>query len=116
MDPDSHLIDVVTIELLIEADDGAMNLVNEVCSLYFVDGRKRVDAILSAAKQGDVDAAAHGAHALKGASRTIGAVEVGLVCERIEQAGELPGQDALDELEQSFSRACGALRAFTAAR
>lgn len=61
----------------------------QVIGLYFENGSKLVGELETAVHARDVDGGQHAAHALKGASRTIGAIAVG---------------DASAELESAFRR------------
>ncbi len=58
----------------------------QVIGLYFENGAKLVDEMTAALKIRDLDGAMHAAHALKGASRTIGAVAVGDAASLLEAA------------------------------
>jgi HPt (histidine-containing phosphotransfer) domain-containing protein len=58
----------------------------------------------------DLSGIAHAAHRLKGAARTIGAMALSDVCERIESAAKSTDRVQLRELRQGYSREIDRLR------
>ncbi len=77
---------------------------------FLEDSLKYVTNIQQAEQKGDVATLVYVAHSLKGASRSLGAENLGNICEQIEIKGkknELTNIDTLlDQLEKSFNQTC----------
>jgi len=82
-----------------------------VVERYVDEGRHTLEALRAALS--DAEALRAGAHKLKGASRLVGALELGDRCQQLEElarAGQLPDAAAVfDEVEHEFARVCTAL-------
>lgn len=82
---------------------GGQNAVVEIVELYFADQALLLDHIREALAANDSARLLDRAHALKGCSINLGAVEIGSLCEKIEQlsaARELSEAAAIvDQLE-----------------
>jgi HPt (histidine-containing phosphotransfer) domain-containing protein len=75
---------------------------------------KYCDALGAAIDAGDCSELREQAHALKSSSRSVGAVEVGAICERLEMVGASGTVDGaaalLDKLDRAIERAVSLLR------
>ena len=80
----------------------------EMAIQFLCSFREQQESLLLPVKQAldEIDMAAVGAaaHRLKGAVRTIGAVELGNVCERIEAAAKVGDNSLFREMRQAFFR------------
>ncbi len=73
------------------------------------------DQLVQAFDSGDISKVASCAHRIKGASKTIGAVDLGALCEKIESAARSGDGDQADRLRPDFLRESARLRSFLAA-
>ena len=55
---------------------------------FLINARKQMSTIGNAARAGDIATISRVAHVLKSASRTVGAVQLGELCQKIETAGK----------------------------
>ena len=82
---------------------GGKKALTEIVELYFADQVQLLEHIREALAASDATRLRDRAHALKGCSINLGAVEIGSLCEKIERlsaAGELREATALvDQLE-----------------
>ncbi|MGB0720766.1 MAG: CHASE domain-containing protein [Gammaproteobacteria bacterium] len=62
------------------------------------NARERADALARAHKSGDLSAIGQTAHALKSASRSVGALRLGLLCEQIEQSAKAHDEATVETL------------------
>lgn len=76
--------------------EGEPDLIVELIELYAEDAPHRLSAIRDALAAGDLAALGRAAHGLKGSSASLGARQVGTLCERLER---LSGQESLQEGE-----------------
>ena len=67
-------------------DVGGEDIVDEICALFLAGGRGRGWTSCAPRRTGDADAAAPGAHALKGSAANIGAVAVSAAAAEVERA------------------------------
>lgn len=110
-------LDEATLKQLIDLDDGRTELLAELVGLFKEDSPERLRALQKSMAEGDATAASELAHALKGASGTIGAKRMREIAHSIEKAGKAGRLDAevlgwAGELEAAYAEACAALDAF----
>ncbi len=94
-----------------EPDPGLMS---ELVELFETDASGRLERIAAMAKAGDLVGLRHEAHALKGSSRALGALQLGLRCDDLERAA-LAGKPeaalhAAAGLEEDYQATSAALR------
>ena len=80
--------------------------VDQVCAVFLVDGRERVDAMRAACAAGDADAAARSAHRLKSASGFLGASRLSALCGEVER---LARDDRLGDVRARLDLVSGEL-------
>jgi signal transduction histidine kinase/DNA-binding response OmpR family regulator/HPt (histidine-containing phosphotransfer) domain-containing protein len=115
--PGAGPVDVERVRDLVagfKGSDGA-DVVQSVVALYVEQAPQRLDAVVRAARDGDAEALRTAAHALRGSSSALGAVEVEGLCaelERLAAAGDLDRVVGLaGQLEDAVARTVPALRA-----
>ena len=84
MNPETTAIDESVIQTLMELDDGAGEVFEELVDLYLTDAPGRLQEMRKAAEEDNADQMRRAAHTLKGSSRNLGAVRVAAVCADIE--------------------------------
>lgn len=114
--PREEILDMATLEELLNLDDGATGLVMEMAGLFQEDGPLRITQLKEACAAGDHQAAGESAHALKGAAGTLGAVRLRALAgeaERLARQNDLPAiQRLIPSLEASYPVFMEALQAF----
>jgi HPt (histidine-containing phosphotransfer) domain-containing protein len=120
---DPEVLDAPTIarlrQLAADTQRDGEDVLGELFSLYEKDARARVVAIATAVQAGELAAAGAVAHALKGASANVGAVQVRARCADVEaaaKAGDRAGAAAhaarmAPEVEAALAALASALRA-----
>lgn len=108
MSRERQIVDRTMIDELKELN-GDDELLTSLVEMFVRDGSERISELEAASRAGDLAAATEAAHALKGSSRTLGAVEVGHLCEQIESRASPPAAAEVAELRTAFERACGTL-------
>jgi len=78
-------LDISAIDELRSMADGEPNFVAEVIALYLEDAETRVDQLRTAAATGDLTTLASIAHALRGSSANLGALEIVRICRTVEE-------------------------------
>lgn len=112
--PTLPVLNALALAQLRELAEGDAAFLADVVAGYRQETPGRVVELARAADAGDHAAVVAAAHALKGASRTIGAERVGAVCQAIESAGRegtLPAVDVLEALGHEVALAATALEA-----
>ena len=88
-------------------------------SKFLLNAKIQVEAVLTGAAAGDLDAAANAAHTLKSAARSVGALALGELCDDIETAGRAADSvtclAGVALLSATFARATQAIEAALAA-
>ena len=74
-----------------------------------------MQALVEACAAGDIAGAVAQAHKLKSSARTVGALALGDLCERIEAAGKAGDDEALGRLLPAFERESAMVAAWLAA-
>ena len=101
-------IDLGVLNSIAEAQgDGAPDLVVELIDLFLADTPRRVAAMRAAMANSDAPLLARAAHALKGSSSTLGAIQVAESCAELERlARDVSLQEAalvLHRLDQELT-------------
>lgn len=95
-------VDLVLLMSLEDAQvEGEPDFIVELIDLYAEDAPRRLSAIRGALAAGDLMALRRAAHGLKGSSASLGARQVQMLCEKLEQ---LSGRDFLREGETLLAR------------
>lgn len=112
----SDLLDLTTLQNLVELDDGAHGLVSEMIGIFRDDTPRRIQDILQAVASQDADALSRAGHALKGGAGALGAKALRTLAAELEILGrsgsvnagaELPAQ-----LEATFQASLAALETY----
>ncbi len=90
--------------------DGSGGVLADVLETYLEDAAKRLLDLESAQKSGDAEHLKGTAHALKGASRSVGATAVAGLCAKLENDEPNPEED-LALLRAELDRAFAEIRA-----
>ena len=112
----SDLLDLMTLRNLVELDDGAYGLVQEMIAIFREDTPRRIQDILTAAAQGHAEELSRAGHALKGGAGALGAEAMRVLASDLEalgRGGEFDaGPDLAERLEAVFRDTLTALEAF----
>jgi HPt (histidine-containing phosphotransfer) domain-containing protein len=110
------LLDMMTLQNLVELDEGGTGLLSEMIGIFREDTPRRLRDILTAAEQGNATAFSHAGHALKGGAGALGANALRKFAADIETAGRNGSVDAGPELakrlEDLFQASLSALEAY----
>ena len=114
MNPDSgDILDAAQVEDLRGIDDGAMFA--KLVRMYLVKAPERIQLLRGHVAAANFAGMAQEAHALKGASGSIGAIRVADACRQIEQAVKAQDAGPVEALtlalDEEFGRARDALQA-----
>lgn len=114
----SELLDLTTLQNLVDLDDGGHGLVAEMIDIFRDDTPRRLQDILAAVSQGNAEDLSRAAHALKGGAGALGAKALRLLAADLEALGRSgsveAGPDLADRLEALFQESLAALNAFVA--
>lgn len=125
MDPFSsaqgEALDADTIQQLIDLDDGGLGLLQEMYEIFRDDTPSRIEALEAAVRADKREEMGDIAHAIKGASATIGATQVRALSLALETAGRKGSSEAepavlVSDLKQAFQRALKALGEYLASK
>lgn len=83
--------------LINTADD--RDLLREALILFRETSKGYLDSIVAAALSGNLEKVGIEAHTLKGSAKTIGAIELGMIAEKVEKAAKAKNQDALTMID-----------------
>jgi HPt (histidine-containing phosphotransfer) domain-containing protein len=112
----SDLLDLTTLQNLVELDDGGHTLLEEMLEIFRDDTPRRIQDILTAATKGDAEELSRAAHALKGGAGALGAKALRYLAADLEALGRDGSADAgpdLDaRLETCFQASQDALQAY----
>jgi len=118
MDPmppvQGDVLDADTIQQLIDLDDGGLGLLQEMYEIFRDDTPSRIEALEVAVRAGQREEMGDIAHAIKGASATIGASQVRALSLALETAGRKGDSGAepavlVSDLKLAFQQALKAL-------
>jgi CheY-like chemotaxis protein len=88
--------------------EGQPDILIEIIESFLKTSPKRVDQIVSFLESGDFEGSAREAHSLKSSANTLGAEELGKLCQRIEDRAELDDnaivRSRIQSLQQLYSR------------
>ena len=115
----SNLLDLATLQNLVELDDGGTGLLSEMIDIFREDTPRRLRDILGAADRGQAEELSRAGHALKGGAGALGAEALRHLAARVEGLGR-SGSAALDpelaeRLQTTFQASLEALEAYVAA-
>ncbi|WP_257312706.1 Hpt domain-containing protein [Geothrix fuzhouensis] len=112
----SDLLDLTTLQNLVELDDGSFGLVLEMMGIFREDTQRRIEDILAAATRQDAEEFSRASHALKGGAGALGAKALRALAAELEALGRggsvEAGADLRDRLESLFQASLAALEAF----
>jgi HPt (histidine-containing phosphotransfer) domain-containing protein len=112
----SDLLDLMTLRNLVELDDGAYGLVQEMIVIFREDTPRRINDILEAAAKGNAEELSRAGHALKGGAGALGAEAMRILAADLEALGRGGDWDAgpglADRLNAIFKDTLAALEAF----
>ena len=114
----SDLLDLTTLQNLVDLDDGSHGLLSEMITIFREDTPRRIRDILSAAGEGKAEELSRAAHALKGGAGALGAEALRALASELEQLGRAGSADAGADLpvrlESTFQASLLALDAYVA--
>ena len=115
------VLDPGTLQQLLDLDDGALGLIQEMCQLFMEDMPPRILAMEAAIKADQKEEMGDVAHAVKGAASTMGAPRVRAVALALETLGRVgkgdePAEALLERLRVEYESAREALQAFIVAK
>ncbi|HWA16880.1 MAG TPA: Hpt domain-containing protein [Gemmatimonadales bacterium] len=113
MTAETRIDPTVINELIDLGPDTGLQLVKDLVELFNGEAPLRLGAMREGLATGNSTAIAHAAHAMRGGAGNLGAVAVGGLCTRIEQAARdgdlLAVRPMLDQLDQELEFVHGAL-------
>ncbi|HEX9080824.1 MAG TPA: Hpt domain-containing protein [Holophagaceae bacterium] len=114
--PSTDLLDLPTLQNLVDLDDGSTGLVAEMTALFREDTPRRIQELRQALALADADGFSRAAHALKGGAGAIGARLLRSQAAELEALGrggstQVPA-GALEQLETTFQESLDALEAY----
>ncbi|NWJ41116.1 MAG: Hpt domain-containing protein [Geothrix sp.] len=111
----SDLLDMTTIQNLVELDDGGHGLLSEMVAIFREDTPRRIQDILTAIAEGNAEELSRAGHALKGGSGALGANALRTLAAELEALGRegssSAGPDLPGRLEGTFLASLAALEA-----
>lgn len=115
----SHdMLDLVTLQNLVELDDGGTGLLSEMIEIFREDTPRRIQDILQAAAGGNALELSRAGHALKGGSGALGVSALRSLAAEVEHLGRDGsadvGPDMAQQLESVFQASLVALEAYVA--
>jgi HPt (histidine-containing phosphotransfer) domain-containing protein len=114
----SDLLDLTTIQNLVDLDDGSHGLLSEMIAIFREDTPRRIQDILKAAADGNAEELSRAGHALKGGAGALGAEAMRLLAAELETLGRKgsteAGADLPERLDAAFQASLAALEAFLA--
>jgi two-component system, sensor histidine kinase len=115
----SDLLDLITLQNLVELDDGGHTLLEEMLEIFRDDTPRRLQDIVTAAAKGDAEELSRAAHALKGGAGALGAKTLRYLAADLEALGRdgsaEAGPDLEARLQTCFQASLEALEAYLAA-
>jgi HPt (histidine-containing phosphotransfer) domain-containing protein len=114
----SDLLDLTTLQNLVELDDGGSGLLSEMVVIFQEDTPRRIRDILAAAAKGNAQELSHAGHALKGGAGALGVNAMRHLAADLEALGRSGsvdvGPDLAERLEATFQASLAALDAYVA--
>jgi HPt (histidine-containing phosphotransfer) domain-containing protein len=112
----TDLLDLTTLQNLVELDDGGHALLSEMIGIFREDTPRRIQDILTAVAQGNADALSRASHALKGGAGALGANALRFLAADLETLGRDGstdvGPDLAARLETTLQISLAALEAY----
>jgi HPt (histidine-containing phosphotransfer) domain-containing protein len=112
----SNLLDLTTLQNLVELDDGGPGLLSEMIAIFRDDTPRRIQDILAAAAKGNAEELSRASHALKGGAGALGAEAMRVLASDLETLGRGgsadAGPDLSARLETTFQASLAALEAY----
>lgn len=112
----SDLLDLTTLQNLVELDDGGHGLLSEMIDIFRDDTPHRIQDILEAVAQGNADSLSRAGHALKGGAGALGANALRVLAADLEALGRSgsteAGPDLSARLEATFQASLAALEGY----
>ena len=114
----SDLLELTTLQNLVELDDGGHTLLEEMLEIFRDDTSRRLSDIVTAADKGDAEELSRAAHALKGGAGALGAKALRYLAADLEALGRdgsaEAGPDLEARLQACFQASLAALEAYLA--
>ncbi|MDK2980159.1 MAG: hypothetical protein PWQ55_506 [Chloroflexota bacterium] len=105
---DNVIIDVTKLKEYFPYEGEDIKMIQELAQEFLADTRKRLQALEEAWTEADAAALGEGAHSIKGASLTFGAVRFSQLSKEVEMMGKSGNlenmREKLDELQEEFTR------------
>lgn len=112
----SDLLDLTTLQNLVDLDDGSHGLVSEMIEIFRDDTPRRIQDILGAVAEGNAEALSRAGHALKGGAGALGAKALRALGSDLEHLGRSGSADAGEglaaRLEAVFQETLAALEGY----
>ena len=112
----SDLLDLTTLQNLVELDDGGSGLLSEMIDIFRDDTPRRIQDILTAATQGNAEDLSRAGHALKGGAGALGANALRVLASDLEALGRGGSADVDPDLsvrlDATFQATLVALEAY----
>ena len=110
------LLDLKTLQNLVELDDGGHGLLAEMIDIFRQDTPRRIRDIVEAAAKGDAEELSRSGHALKGGAGALGAKALRLLAADLEALGRDGSSDTganlAERLDTTFQATLMALEAY----
>jgi HPt (histidine-containing phosphotransfer) domain-containing protein len=114
----ADLLDLTTLQNLVELDDGGHGLLSEMIAIFREDTPRRIQDILTAAGDGNAEDLSRAGHALKGGAGALGANAMRSLASELEALGRRGstdvGTDLAERLNGTFLASLAALEAYVA--
>jgi HPt (histidine-containing phosphotransfer) domain-containing protein len=114
--PASALLDLTTLQNLVDLDDGGHGLLSEMINIFREDTPRRIHDILTAVAKGNAEELSRAGHALKGGAGALGAEAMRHLASDLESLGRSGsvdvGPDLTGRLETAFQATLAALEAY----
>jgi len=114
----SDLLDLTTLQNLVELDEGGHELLSEMIAIFREDTPRRIRDILAAIARGNAEDLSRAGHALKGGAGALGADAMRHLAAGLEALGRSgstdAGEDLPQRLEAMFQASLAALDAYVA--
>jgi HPt (histidine-containing phosphotransfer) domain-containing protein len=95
----SDLLDLTTLQNLVELDDGGHGLLSEMIGIFRDDTPRRIRDVVGAAAGGEAEELSRAAHALKGGAGALGARALRILAADLEALGREGTADAGPDLD-----------------
>jgi HPt (histidine-containing phosphotransfer) domain-containing protein len=114
----SDLLDLTTLQNLVDLDDGGHGLLSEMIEIFREDTPRRIQDILKATVDGNAEDLSRAGHALKGGAGALGADALRRLAAELEELGRRgstdAGADLPERLNTTFQASLAALETYRA--